>query len=82
MEDFEKQGGISFIILFYSHRNEIYYIPFTDIKAFYERSFTGGRKSFKYQEIDKSYKLGKAPGALVHYLEGIQKDLNRRSETE
>lgn len=80
MEDFEKQGGISFIILFYSHKNEVYYIPFCDIKKFYERSVTGGRKSFQYNEINKNYKLGKAPGALVHYLEGIQKDLNSRNE--
>ena len=53
MEDFEKQGGISFIILFYSHRNEIYYLPFTQIKAFFERSINGGRKSFRFEEIDK-----------------------------
>lgn len=80
MEDFEKQGGISFIILFYSHKNEVYYIPFCDIKKFYERSVTGGRKSFKYEEIDKKYKLGKAPGALVHYLEGMQRDLDSRND--
>lgn len=82
MEDFEKQGGISFIILFYSHKNEIYYIPFTDIKGFYDRSISGGKKSFRYDEIDKSYQLKKAPGALVHYLEGIQKDLEYRGSVD
>ena len=82
MEDFEKQGGISFIILFYSHKNEIYYIPFSHIKSFYDRSITGGRKSFQYQEIDKDYRLGKAPGALVHYLEGMQRDLDKRNLSE
>ena len=78
MEDFEKQGGISFIILFYSHRNEIYYLPFTQIKAFFERSINGGRKSFRFEEIDKEFKLKSAPGAPVHYLEGIQRDLSLR----
>ena len=78
MEDFEKQGGISFIILFYSHRNEIYYLPFTQIKAFFERSINGGRKSFRFEEIDKAFKLKSAPGAPVHYLEGIQRDLSLR----
>ena len=28
-----------------------------DIKYFYERNISGERKSFRYDEIDKSYKL-------------------------
>ena len=75
MEDFEKQGGISFILLFFSSLNETYYIPFKDIKFFYERSLNGGRKSFTYDEIDKNYKINSTSGAVVHYLEGIKRDL-------
>ena len=80
MEDFEKQGGISFVILLYSHLNESYYIPFKDIKRFYHRSNNGGRKSFTYDEINKDYLLRSAPGALIHYLEGINKDLKTRED--
>lgn len=80
MEDFENQGGVAFIILFYSHLNESYYIPFRDIKRFYERSISGGRKSFTYDELNKDYLLRSAPGALIHYLEGINKDLESREE--
>ena len=78
MEDFEKQGGISFILLFFSILNETYYIPFKDIKFFYERSLNGGRKSFTYDEIDKNYKINSTSGAVVHYLEGIKRDLQNR----
>ena len=78
MEDFEKQGGISFILLFFSSLNETYYIPFKDIKFFYERSINGGRKSFTYDEIDKNYKINSTSGAVVHYLEGIKRDLQNR----
>ena len=78
MEDFEAQGGIAFILLLFSHLNETYYIPFKDIKHFYDRSIGGGRKSFTYDEIDKSYLLKSAPGVLIHYLEGISKDLDSR----
>ena len=78
MEDFEKQGGISFILLFFSSLNETYYIPFKDIKFFYERSLNGGRKSFTYDEIDKNYKINSTSGAVVHYLEGIKRDLQNR----
>ena len=34
----------------------MYYIPFCDIEKFYERSINGGRKSFRFDEIDKKYK--------------------------
>lgn len=78
MEDFEAQGGISFLIIHYTNLNEMYYLPFKDVKRFYDRSINGGRKSFTYDEIDKSYKLNSASGALVHYLEGISKDLETR----
>lgn len=78
MEDFEKQGGISFILLFFSSLNETYYIPFKDIKFFYERSLNGDRKSFTYDEIDKNYKINSTSGAVVHYLEGIKRDLQNR----
>ena len=78
MEDFEKQGGISLILLFFISLNETYYIPFKDIKFFYERSLKGGRKSFTYDEIDKNYKINSTSGAVVHYLEGIKRDLQNR----
>lgn len=79
MEDFEKQDGISFIILYYSARDEFYYIPFCDIIKFWNRGQTGGRKSFTYEEIDKTYRITSSQGVLVHYLEALQKYLERKS---
>lgn len=32
MTDFEKQDGIAFILLYFTHRDEKYYIPYRDIK--------------------------------------------------
>ena len=34
MKDFEKQGGIAFLIIYFTHKEEKYYIPFTDIEKF------------------------------------------------
>ena len=78
MADFEKQGGISFIIIFYTQKDEKYYIPFKDIKKFIERASNGGRKHFKFEEIDKKYLIGSRGNVLVHYLEQIQMDLDTR----
>ena len=79
MSNFEKQGGVAFIILYFSNYDEKYYIPFTDILFFWNRSKEGGRKSFTYDEVNKEYKIRSARGIMVHYIEMIQKDLNSRT---
>lgn len=78
MENFEKQNGISFIILYFSARDEFYYIPFCDIMKFWLRGENGGRKSFTYDEIDKNYQIHGSKGVIVHYLEALQKDISIR----
>ena len=78
MREFEEQGGISFIILSYTVKNEIYYLPFDEILRFWTRMEEGGRKSFTYEEVDKSWQIRSCRDIFVHYLEMIQKDLDRR----
>ena len=78
MENFEKQHGISFIILYVSARDEVLYSPFCDIMKFWLRGENGGRKSFTYDEIDKNYQIHGSKGVIVHYLEALQKDISIR----
>jgi recombination protein U len=78
MMNFEKQNGISFIILYFSSRDEFYYLPFCDIMHYWLRGQNGGRKSFTYEEIDKTYRIHSAKGVIVHYLEALQKDITTR----
>ena len=78
MREFEEQGGNSFIILSYTVKNEIYYLPFDEILRFWTRMEEGGRKSFTYEEVDKSWQIRSCRDIFVHYLEMIQKDLDRR----
>ena len=80
MGEFEKQGGIAFIILYFTGLDEIYYLPFEQIEGYWKRMEEGGRKSFTYDEVDKNWRVRSHAGFLVHYLEEIQKDLDRRSE--
>jgi recombination protein U len=78
MSDFEKQDGVSFIILYFSQRNEFYYLPFCDIIKFWKRGEEGGRKSFTYAEINAEYRIHSAPGLTIHYLEPLQRDIMQR----
>ena len=78
MSDFEKQGGITFIIADFVMRNETYYIPYSDVMRFWKRARDGGRKSFTYEEINKEFKIRSHNGIMVHYIEMLQKDLDVR----
>ena len=75
MERFEQQGGISFLIIFYTMKNEMYYLPFSHMKRFWDRAQEGGRKSFRFEEVDQSFKIRLNHGVLVPYLEQLQMDL-------
>ena len=78
MKKFEKQGGISFLLLFFSHRDAFYYMPLRQLEIFWERREQGGRKSFKLEELSPEVYLKKHGGFLVPYLDGIQEDLKMR----
>ena len=78
MTQFERQGGIAFLILFFSMRNELFYLPYTDMMKFWNRAQEGGRKSFRYEELDQNYYIHPKNGLLVPYLETLQRDLDTR----
>ena len=78
MENFEKQGGIAFFLIYYTGKNIFYYLPFEMLKFFWERAKGGGRKSFRYEELNPDYILPPKKGALVPYLDVLKKDLEDR----
>ena len=78
MEAFEKQDGIAFLIIYYCHRNELYYMPFLELKKFWDRAQEGGRKSIRYEELNLAYFMQLKNGCYVPYLDALQLDLNSR----
>ena len=78
MENSEKQEGIAFILIYYTHREEYYYLSFKKLKKFWTRAQNGDRKSFRYEELDPDYFLPRINGVLVPYLNILQKDLESR----
>lgn len=82
MKDFEKQGGISFLLIYFSKRNQFYYMRFSELDGFVQRARDGGVKSVKYAELTPEFFVDSKPGVQVHYLEGVSKDIESRSEDE
>ena len=78
MQDFEKQGGISFLLISFTHKDEFYYLRFAKLLEFWNRAKEGGRKSFRYEELEPDFFLRKSRGVLVPYLDAMQKDLAMR----
>ncbi len=78
MGNFEKQGGIAFFLIYYTARDEFYYLPYEMLRFFWDRAQEGGRKSFRYEELNPAYVIPKKQGVLVPYLETLKKDLEDR----
>ncbi len=79
MENFEKQQGIAFILISFTKRNEFYYLRFEELLKYWNRCIEGGRKSFRYEELDPEFFLKETAGILVPYLNTLQLDLNKRN---
>ncbi|MCR5674428.1 MAG: Holliday junction resolvase RecU [Lachnospiraceae bacterium] len=80
MENFEKQDGVAFFLICFTARDRFYYLPFRDLRRFWDRAQAGGRKSFRADELDEKYYLpqGSERSILVPYLEALRLDLDER----
>lgn len=78
MTNFERQGGIAFFLIYYTHKDVMYYLPLEMLLFFWNRAKEGGRKSFRYEELNPAYVLPKKHGILVPYLDMLQRDLEDR----
>ena len=51
MEQFEKQEGIAFLLISFTHREEFYYLRFSDLEKFWNRALDGGSGLFSAKGI-------------------------------
>jgi recombination protein U len=80
MTEFESQGGVAFLLIHFTMRNDFYYMPYIELKQYIDRVADGHAKNFKYTELEDEYFLKPNGGALVNYLVGLQRDLESRDE--
>lgn len=78
MEKFEQQGGIAFLLIYYTAREELYYMQYRQIRRFWDRAEAGGRKSFRLDELESDWFMKLQNGFFIPYLDYIQKDLDTR----
>ena len=78
MERFEKQEGVAFFLIHYTSKSTFYYLTFRKLKTFWDRMEQGGRKSFRFEELDPAYVIPSHGEALIPYLDILKKDLEDR----
>jgi recombination protein U len=81
MTDFEKQEGVSFLIIFFRKCNQCFYVPYADMMTFWNRAKEGGRKSFRREELDIRFQIKISGQFMIHYLDALQFDLECREES-
>lgn len=80
MADFQKQRGVSFLIVYFSDVDEYYFLPFEVLKIFWDKSKHGGRKSIPYSAFDKDYIIKNDGGSVLNYLETVNTYLIKRKK--
>lgn len=80
MKDFERQGGISFLLIYFSQHGRCYYLRFQKMMEFWNRQFDTGRKHFKYAEMEATFEIPIKNATFVHYLETLNQDLLERKK--
>ncbi len=82
MEEFERQEGVSFLIIHFTARNKYYYMRFRELKSFMNSIEDGHPKNVLFDELDEDYFIPSANGVIVHYLECLNLDLQGRDNLQ
>lgn len=82
MKEFEEQNGVAFLLIYFKKYDIYYYLKYEELSKFWNRALEGGRKSFRFDELDQSYKIKVQNGICIHYLEQLQRDLLERDNKQ
>lgn len=78
MKCFEEQDGIAFFLIYFTKKNIYYYLTLRELLMYWERCQSGGRKSFRFSELNEKYFFTQKSGIFIPYLDALQLDLNER----
>jgi len=81
MEEFTKQGGIAFMLVNFVLHDQYFFLPFEQLKGFWNMAQSGARKSVPYDSFDKRY-LVEYRGGYLRYLDAINVYLEEGSAAD
>jgi recombination protein U len=79
MENFRKQKGVSFLLVHFATKGEIFLIPSEELAKFHQQAAAkGGRKSIPYTAFNPAFIVKNENGFPVHYLVAINAYISQR----
>jgi len=73
MHDWEKQGGIAFILILFIEQNLAYYMRYKELKKYFD-----DKNSFSISELDEKYFINMNRKIKIDILSKIQLDIDER----
>lgn len=73
MKDWEMQGGISFLLIYFSHKEIAYYMRFNELIKIYKT-----KKDFKIDDLDDLYFIDMKGKIKIDFLKLMQLDIDSR----
>jgi len=80
MEGFRKQQGVSFILVHFTAKGEIYLLPSEILAKYHVNAQNGGRKSIPYKDFNQAFLVPNKNGFPVHYLVAVNAYINHTQE--
>ena len=80
MEKFTRQGGLSFMLVYFSNEELTFLLEFDILKRAWDEANMGGRKSIPIEMFNKDLIVNRNGRYLIHYLEAIDKYIKKERE--
>lgn len=78
MKKMEEQGGVSFLLIYFTLTEECYYMRYQELQAFWDRSLGRGRKSVRRDELNPDFFIRDIHFPFIPYLVMLDQDLSQR----
>lgn len=73
MEDFEAQGGVSFLLIYFSKMSKVYYMKFNELKKFWDK-----KSDFTLERLNEKYIINVKGKIKIDILSKLQLDIDER----
>ena len=73
MEDFETQGGVSFLLIYFSKMSKVYYLKFNELKKFWDK-----KNDFTFEKLNEKYVINVKGKIKIDILSKLQLDIDER----
>lgn len=78
MGEFENQGGVAFLLIYYSTDEKIYYLPYRDMINIIKNCKKEKKSSFNINDLDMKYMIDVKNKLTFPFLQKVELDINNR----